>query len=165
MINFILGVVAALIGTLIVREIADYLPFIGRWLVKRSVRRLPESQQTKIHEQLLIVANKLPGGGLTKVVWGFACKWIAPLYQEPSNPKTIARIVRGVLFYAYLRATARDFVRLRFASPKQLRLRWQLLQMLGAPNDPNPPQPLLELAQKLQKFEEMKRGSSAPGAS
>jgi hypothetical protein len=50
-------------------------------------------------------------------------------------------MLHGLFFFIYLKLVARDVVRLRFASPKQLILRWKLLKSfadlaLADPNDP-----------------------------
>jgi poly(3-hydroxyalkanoate) synthetase len=40
----------------IIKEFVDYLPSIGRWLIRRSVRRLPEPSQINLRENWLAVA-------------------------------------------------------------------------------------------------------------
>jgi hypothetical protein len=66
-----------------------------------------------------------PGDGLTKLLWGFACNWIGPRFGNPN------RLLHTIFFIAYLKATARDFIRLRFAWPKTLKLRWLLFKMFA----------------------------------
>jgi hypothetical protein len=43
------------------REITQYLPTIGPWLVERSVRGLPEPTQTELREKWLGIAANVPG--------------------------------------------------------------------------------------------------------
>ena len=73
--------------------------------------------------------------------------------------------VHTIFFIAYLQMVARDFVRLRFASPRELKSRWLLLKMIAdqalTVGDPNAPQPLLELARKLKVLKDTKQRLSA----
>jgi hypothetical protein len=60
---------------------------------------------------------------------------------------------------------ARDFVRLRFASLRELKSRWLLLKTIADQaltlGDPNAPQPILEAARKLKVLKDTKQRLSA----
>jgi hypothetical protein len=145
MFNFLLGVFA----TLLVKEVIDYLPALGRWLIRRAVRKFPEPEQAAALEKWLSIAATLPGGGVTKVLWGAVCNLLAAHVN-----KGAAHLVHVIFGYVYLRVQLGDFIKLKFATPREIRMRWRFFQMLGdqalAAGDPNAKQPFLELAEKVQ---------------
>jgi hypothetical protein len=145
MFNFLLGVFV----TLVVKEIADYLPALGRWLIRRGVRKFPEPEQAAALEKWLSIAATLPGGGVTKVLWGAVCNLLASHIN-----KGAAHLIHIIFGLVYLRVQLGDFVKLQFATPREIRMRWRFFQMLGdqalAAGDPNAPQPFLELADKIK---------------
>jgi hypothetical protein len=145
MVNFLIGVIA----TLFVRELIDWLPALGRLMIRRAAKRLSEDQRDATRDAWLEFATKLPGGNLTKVLWGAACLFMAAQLQKGTR-----RIFRLILWYIYIRLIVYDFIRLRFASPRALIVRWRLFSSLmeqAMPNrDPGAPQPLLVLAEKAK---------------
>jgi hypothetical protein len=158
--SFVWGALGFVAAALIVREIAAYLPTIARWQINRGVKRLPEEMRAEAREKWFAMESKLPGD-LSKVLWGIGCNWfLAPQILKPATPERVAKLVHFIFFYVYLRLVLRDFIRLRFANPRQLRLRWLFLKKFAdqaiLANDPNAPQPMLELAQKLQRASEIK---------
>jgi hypothetical protein len=167
-IGWVLSIIALwVLGILTIqisRDIGESPPLIGRWLIRRSVRGLPEPAQTEIRDRWLGIATTLPDR-LPKVGWGLACNWLAPRFGNPADPATAARWLHTIFFIAYLQMVARDFVRLRFASPRELKSRWLLLKMIAdqalTVGDPNAPQPLLDLARKLKVLKDTKQRLSA----
>ena len=108
----------------------------------------------------MAIADKIPGGGLTKILWGLACHLIADLINKTSKePGTFAR---KFMFYVYIRIVIREFRHLRFRSTKQLKLMWQMLRMFVdlaiAARDPTITEPPLpEFIQKLQIYQEIQK--------
>jgi hypothetical protein len=56
LVGWVAGIATGIIG----REIAGWLAFFGRSLIRRSVRGLPEPTQTQLRDKWLDVAAKLP---------------------------------------------------------------------------------------------------------
>jgi hypothetical protein len=141
--NFFFGVVT----TLILREFWDWLPALGRMLIRRAAKKLPK-EHADIPPRWLETAAKLPGGNLTKLLWAVACMRMAAQMQ-----KGTIRFLRCIFLFAFLRQVAGEFFRLRFASPRQLAIRWFAYNLFFnqalAANDPNARQPLLELAERV----------------
>lgn len=152
--SLIWGALGFLAAALIVREIAAYLPAIARWQINRGLKRLPDAVRPETRDKWLAIDAKLPGD-LTKVLWGVGCNWIlVPAFGKPATPERVAKIVHLIWFYIYLRMVVSDLIRLNFATPRQLIVRWKILKIIVdqglVAGDPNAPRPLLELADKLQ---------------
>jgi hypothetical protein len=136
------------------------LPAIGRTSIRRAANKLPENGRSETRDKWLETAAKLSGGNLTKLLWGFTCLLMASQLKKGS-----VRIMHLIFFAVFVRLTARDFISLRFAGPRQLRARWLILQAIAdqalVANDPNARQPLLDLAEtvaeKTQDEEAMRR--------
>jgi hypothetical protein len=47
------------------------------------------------------------------------------------TPEAAAKLLHFVLFVAYLRTVLRDAIKLRFASPRQMRSRWLTLKLIA----------------------------------
>ena len=152
---FLLGWAAGITTGIIGKEIAGWLPFFGRLLIRRSVRGLPEPTQTELRDKWLDVATKLPGDGLTKLLWGLACNWMGPRFGNPT------RLLHTIFFYCLSEGHCSRLHQAAFCLAKTLKLRRLLFKMFAdqglAINDPNAPQPLLELAKKLATTEEERR--------
>jgi len=150
MLKFLLGVLTGLL----IKEVAAYLPAIARWQIKRGVKQLPEEIRADFGEKWFAVEAKLPGD-LSKLIWGIGCnRLLARQALKPASPGADAKVLRFIFFVIYLKITLREFFQLKFASPRQLRLRWLMLKLIAnqavALKDPNLPQPLLMLAGHIQ---------------
>jgi hypothetical protein len=147
------GFIGALLGALVVREVAAYLPLIADSVIKRSARRLSEPDRTSVGKKWLETSAKIPGG-LTKLLWALLCNRVARQYYRPPDPKRSTKLARRLFFLIYLRLVFHDFLRLDFASPRQLIVRWRIFHMFLdqslAIQDPKAPQPIQELIEKLQ---------------
>jgi hypothetical protein len=149
MLKFLFGVLTGLF----IKEVAAYLPTIARWQINRGVKQLPEEMRADFGGKWFAVEAKLPGD-LSKLIWGIGCNWLlAPQALKPATPEAAAKLLHFVFFVAYLR-TVLDAIKLRFASPRQMRSRWLMLKLIAdqavAVDDPNRPQPLLVLADLVQ---------------
>jgi hypothetical protein len=157
MLKIVFGTLGAFVSYLLIREIVAYLPVFSRWLIRRSVRRFPEAQRPEVREKWLGIADKLPGD-LTKVLWGVSCIWLARKFRKfeykPDGVQA-AKLMHWIFLYVYVRIVLRDFIHLRFASPRRIVVRWRIFKMFAdqaiAARHPNAPQPLQELVEQLRK--------------
>jgi hypothetical protein len=150
LLGFIGGLATAFLG----REVAAYFPAIARWQINRAVSRVPEEFRVAARDKWFEIEVKIPGG-LTKVLWGLGCNCLlSRVGGNPATPENVAKLVHHIFFYVYLRLILRDFIRLKFAWPRELRARWVVLKMFADQSlnidKPDAPQPLLELVDKVQ---------------
>jgi len=149
MLMFLLGL---LIG-LFIKEVAAYLPIIAQGQINRGLKQLPKETRANFGEKWFAVEAKLPSD-LSKVIWGMGCNWLlAPQASKPLMSERVAKLLQFVFFIVYLRAILRDFIKLRFASPRAIKSRWVFLKLIAdqaiAVDDPNQLQPLLALADRV----------------
>jgi len=150
MLNYLLGVLSGFA----MREFWAYLPTIARWQVNRGVKQLPEEKRAETSEKWYATEAKIPGP-MSKVVWGILCnRVLAPESLKPETPERIAKAVHFIFFSLYLKLLVLDAFKGKFASPRDLIVRWRFFKMIGDQaitiDDPNAPQPLLMLAEKVQ---------------
>jgi hypothetical protein len=93
-------VVSAIIVGIITAEVIAHAPSLARWLIRRSVLKLPEVDRERHLEEWLAHAEELPGN-LTKIFHGMDCycrvaRRIAQQRNEPNVELVAQRIVCSI---------------------------------------------------------------------
>jgi hypothetical protein len=69
-VTVIIYVVTAILVPVLVGECVDWLPWAGTWLIRLATKRLPVKYRARYEEEWQAEFNALPGGKLTKLLFG-----------------------------------------------------------------------------------------------